>query len=174
MNEKRIFNLGNAMTLEEIARLLEQFLAVQKNLTTQKIPVANKIILQCVDADSHWKQFIGLDAALTIELEETPEHALIVTIGNGKWLDKLGTAAVGAIFFSPLIVAAGIGAVRQAVLPAEIFNFLETQTGTNYSRPNVSKTVSPEPEPQEMLICPCCGNQVSTTSAFCSQCGTKL
>ena len=120
--------MNSGITLEELVRLLEQYLSMQKHLTTQKFNTGNRAIVQCVDSDSSWKQFLGLDAALTIELEEIGNNQVSVKIGNAKWLDKVGAAAVGALFFSPLIVAAGIGAVRQAALPAEIFAFIQART----------------------------------------------
>ncbi len=176
MEEKRIFNLGS-LTLDEISRLLEQYLSVQKHLTTQKFELADRIVLQCADSDSNWKQFIGLDAALTIDMTETGNNTLTVSIGNAKWLDKVGVAAVGALFFSPLVVVAGIGAVRQAVLPTEIFTFIEGKLGTakqnSYVRTQPSFFSQPE-EPEETVSCPCCGSEMPKDHAFCSRCGTKL
>ena len=172
MNENRIFPMTGELSLEEIVRLLEQYLSIQKHLTTQKFTLGNKVILQCADSDSNWKQFIGLDAAVTIELEQI-NHTLSVTIGNAKWLDKVGTAAVGALFFSPLLVVAGIGAVRQAVLPTEIFTFLEGKTGKSSvnAKPDYAQAYT---APEETTVCPCCGSQVNKAHAFCSKCGTKL
>lgn len=179
MDEKRIFPMSGELTLDEIVRLLEQYLNVQKHLTTQKFTLGNKAILQCIDSDSNWKQFIGLDAAVTVELEETPQKTLIVKIGSAKWLDKIGVAAMGALVFNslvfnPLAVVAGIGAIRQAVLPTEIFTFIEGKTGKTSARPTYTAPFStPAPE-EETAVCPCCGTQVNKSHAFCSKCGTKL
>lgn len=173
MEEKRIFQMGT-ITLDELVRLLEQFLSVNKHLTTQKFTFDNRAILQCMDSDSSWKQFLGLDAALTIELIESENNTLTVTIGNAKWLDKVGVAAVGALFFSPLIIAAGIGAVRQAVLPAEVFSFIENKIGAPKAN-SCNKTQSaPEASSEDVFNCPCCGSEVLKSYAFCSKCGTKL
>ena len=173
MEEKRIFQMGT-ITLDELVRLLEQYLSVNKHLTTQKFNFDNRAILQCMDSDSSWKQFLGLDAALTIELIESENNTLTVTIGNAKWLDKVGVAAVGALFFSPLLIAAGIGAVRQAVLPTEILSFIETKTGTPKTASFTKTQAAPEPDPEDVFTCPCCGSQVLKSYAFCSNCGTKL
>ncbi len=182
MEEKRIFQLNGEFSLEELVRLLEQFLRVNKNLTTQRFDFAGRAVLQCMDSDSSWKQFLGLDAALTIELMETENDTLTVSIGNAKWLDKVGAAAVGALFFTPLTVIAGIGAIRQAVLPTEIFSFIETKTGKKSSKstPFQSKFFVPE-EPEEKQeknntdsVCPCCGSKVLDSYTFCAKCGTKL
>jgi len=54
-------------------------------------------------------------------------------------MEKLGIAAAGAVFFHPLILTAGIGALRQAALTDEIFTFIEDYL-------NVSPIVR-EPEP---------------------------
>ena len=174
MDEKRIFQMGN-ITLDELVRLLEQYLSINKHLTTQKFMLGNKAILQCMDSDSNWKQFLGLDAALTIELAETENDTLTVAIGNAKWLDKVGVAAVGALFFYPLIVAAGVGAIRQAVLPTDIFTFIENSigsTGSSFAKAQYEEEY--EAEPDDVLICPCCGSEVLKSHAFCSKCGTKL
>ena len=191
MEDKKIFQMNSGITLEELVRVLEQFLSVQKHLTTQRFHLGNKEILQCIDSDSNWKQFLGLDAALTIELEETSSGTVSVKIGNAKWLDKVGAATVGALFFSPLIIAAGIGAVRQAVLPSEIFAFIQNRTeGTNpsifdfpFAPVDSSTDVTSEPysyqnetaaEKNTSAVCPCCGSPVNASHAFCSKCGTKL
>lgn len=179
MEDKKIFQMNSGITLEELVRLLEQYLSIQKHLTTQRFTLGNKIILQCADSDSSWKQFLGLDAALTIELEETNSR-LTVAIGNAKWLDKVGAAAAGALFFTPLILAAGVGAVRQAVLPTEIFTFIQGRTEGTASSANSRTTATifdRPPVPDEsapVTACPCCGNPVNLSQAFCSKCGTKL
>jgi hypothetical protein len=184
MEDKKIFQLNNGITLEELVRLLEQYLNLQKHLTTQKFNTGNRAIIQCVDSDSSWKQFLGLDAALTVELEETGNNQISVKIGNAKWLDKVGVAAVGALFFSPLIVAAGIGAVRQAALPAEIFSFIQARTEGTAEKTSSSifdNGFHPEnifhqntEENNTAAVCPCCGNPIKDSYAFCSKCGTKL
>ncbi|MBR1528066.1 MAG: zinc ribbon domain-containing protein [Oscillospiraceae bacterium] len=181
MDEKRIFTLNDSFTFEEIVRVLEQYLSINKHLTTQRFNLENRAILQCVDSDSSWKQFLGLDAALTVELIQTGNNTLVVNIGNAKWLDKVGAAAAGALFFSPLIVAAGIGAVRQAVLPTEIFTFLESKLGSSVQKfqnpfDAAAETIRNvvEPKQNNAVTCPCCGAQVSNSFSFCSKCGTKL
>ena len=183
MDEKKTFTLDDSVTLDELVRLLEQYLSINKHLTTQKFNLENRVVLQCIDSDSSWKQFLGLDAALTIDLTLTGADTLTVTIGNAKWLDKVGVAAAGALFFSPLLVAAGIGAIRQAVLPTEIFTFIEGKLGTSSAQkfPNpfdaAAETIrnAVEPQPQSnTFTCPCCGAKIPKTFSFCSKCGTKL
>lgn len=195
MEETRIFPLGRNMTLGDIALLLEQYLNIQKHLTTQKFSIEKRIFIQCADRDSDWKQLIGLDAALTVELKEE-NHTLSVTIGNAKWLDKVGTATVGALFFTPLVVTAGIGAVRQAVLPGEIFSFIEGKTGKTINIKDLFKQAFPNPfnipnpfdipgpfnmpNPfdtpisEKPMVCPCCRAKIDKNQIFCSQCGTRL
>ena len=189
MEDKKIFRLANGITLDELIRLLDQYLTLQKHMTTQRFDMGYKTIIQCVDSDSSWKQFIGMDAALTIELVETNSGTVSVSIGNAKWLDKVGALAAGALFFSPLLVAAGIGAVRQAVMPAEIFAFIESRTGGTasatksasftapvYEAPENEPEEEPEEEPEATSesVCPCCGSPVQSSHAFCAKCGTKL
>ena len=188
MEEKREFRLENGITLDELIRILDQYLIIQKHMTTQRFDMGYKTILQCVDSDSNWKQFIGMDAALTIEITETKPNVISVSVGNAKWLDKIGVAAAGAIFFSPLLIAAGIGAVRQAIMPIEIFTFIESRTsGAPHKTQTRTAPVSPAPEPQNVepeepqeqeepssAVCPCCGSPVKDSYTFCAKCGTKL
>lgn len=163
MQEKRSYEIQNGVTLSQLSDMLEKYLSICKSLRTQRFELENKIILQCLGDDSQWKKFVGLDLAVTVELQQEG-HVLTVTIGNAKWLDKLGVATVGAIWFSPLILSAGIGALRQATLPKEIFSFLESKllkrTQNSHFRTG--------------LACPVCGHQVHEMDVFCTKCGTKL
>lgn len=163
MQEKRSYEVQNDFILSDLSIELEQYLTWNKSLRTQRFDMNNKIILQCLGDDSQWKKFIGLDMAVTVELQVI-NHVLTVTIGNAKWLDKLGVATVGAIWFSPLVITAGIGALRQATLPKEIFYFVERRILKQVDNCNINT------EP----VCPVCGNQVHEMDRFCTKCGTKL
>ena len=163
MQEKRSYEVKDDFILSDLSVMLEQYLTWNKSLRTQRFDIDNKIILQCLGDDSQWKKFIGLDMAVTVELQLT-NHVLTVIIGNAKWLDKLGVATVGAIWFSPLVITAGIGALRQATLPKEIFSFIENKLLKRVNH------YSEKPKP----ICPVCGNHVHEMDVFCTKCGTKL
>lgn len=166
MAETRMYALGE-MSPEAVGTALEQYLTGAQNLMTQRIDAENRIILQCTGDGAQWKKYLGLDAALTVDLS-VQGNVLTVAIGNAKWIDKAGVAAVGAILFSPLLITAGIGALRQTTLPDEIFRFIETRLhlarSTSYTR---SQTATGP-------VCPGCGHVSRIGDVFCSKCGTKL
>ena len=71
-----------------------------------------------------------------------------------------------------LLLTTGIGAIRQIMLPQEIFSFIE-----NYLYPD---GVVPQPEryheeePAEEDVCPVCGARVRPGAIFCTSCGANL
>ena len=163
MQEKRSYEVQDNFVLSDLGTMLEQYLSWSKSLCTQRFDMDDKIILQCLGSDSQWKKFIGLDMAVTVELQLS-NHVLTVTVGNAKWIDKLGVATIGAIWFSPLVLTAGIGALRQVTLPKEIFSFIENKLLHRVRNYDFLKKP----------VCPVCGNLVHETDAFCTKCGTKL
>ena len=166
MNDTRMYVLGD-MSVDTVGNALEQYLSTTQNLMTQRIDAENRIILQCTGDGAQWKKYLGLDAALTVDLAVSG-NVLTVTIGNAKWIDKAGVAAVGAVVFSPLLITAGLGALRQMTLPDEIFRYLETRL---HLARNTGYTRAMQPNG---AICPNCGFTTKQGDLFCSKCGTKL
>lgn len=163
MAETRTYAMTGEATLAELGASLEKYLSETKNLRTQKFDMDNRVVLQCAGDDAQWKKFIGMDAAITAELKAEGDVPT-VTIGNAKWYDKMGVAAVGAIFFTPLLLTAGLGALRQTALPEEIYDFIEGKLlnrGSTYSVGSV-------------LVCPHCGKPYHVGDTFCSGCGRKI
>lgn len=165
MAETRMYALGE-LDAETVAESLEQYLSMTQNLQSQRIHAGQRIILQCTGDGAQWKKYLGLDAALTVEMA-VQGSVLTVTVGNAKWIDKAGVAAVGAIFFQPLLITAGIGAIRQGTLPDEIFRFLET-------RMHLARSTSYTRAQGTGAVCPNCGYVSRSGDIFCSKCGTRL
>ena len=165
MADTRMYVVGE-MPLDAIGTALEQYLSSTRSLSTQRIDDENRVILQCTDTGTQWKKFLGMDTALTIDMTVSG-NVLTVAIGNAKWIDKAGAAAVGAVLFAPLLITAGIGALIQGTLPDDIFRFMETRLhlvrSTSYTRAQ-----------QAGAICPGCGFVTKQGDMFCSKCGTKL
>ena len=174
-------NIGNEVSrtyplteesAQSVAYALAEYLDVKKNMITQTMRVRNGYKVQCKgDAAAEWTKYLGMDAVVAIEMLQVNNH-LSVTIGFEKWAEKLGIAAIGAVIFHPLVLTAGIGALRQATLTQDIFNFIGEFLGADPIReepePTVEKTVI------NTVVCPKCGTENKADSAFCKTCGSSL
>lgn len=162
----------NDQSAQNAAYALAEFLDVKKDMITQTMRVRNGYLIQCRgDAAAEWTKYLGMDAALCVEFIQN-DDMLEVTVGFERWMEKLGIAAAGAVFFHPLILTAGIGALRSASLTQDIFTFIEEFLG--------AAPVAEEPEftrtapVQEKRICPFCGTENREDAVFCKACGSKL
>ena len=150
-------------SVQNVAYALSEFLDTKKNMVTQTMRSKSGYLVQCKgDANAEWTKYIGLDASVDIKLIPM-EGDLIVEITTGKWLEKLGIAAAGSIFFQPLLITSGIGAIRQMTLPNDVFHFIEEFLG--------EEPITRSTETEEARICPNCGFANSMTAKFCSECG---
>ncbi len=163
----KTYRLGNA-SVQNVAYALSEFLDTQKNMVTQTMRTRNGYTVQCKgDANAEWTRYIGLDAAVTVNLIPMSGD-LIVEIGTGQWVEKLGIAAAGSILFTPLLITSGLGAIRQMVLPNEIFDFIGKYLGSE------AREVERSEESSGKKICPVCGKENDSTASFCAKCGTKF
>lgn len=138
MEETRIFPMDTDIPFKKIVLLLEHFLRYQEGLMTKRFYLGKKVVIQCFDLNGDLKQLLGIDTTLTIELEEI-NKTISVKIGNAKWMDKIGAATIGALYFPPLVITAGIGAVHQAILPDKIFTFIKNLS-SKYNKQIISLT----------------------------------
>ena len=162
----RTYRLGNT-SVQNVAYALSEFLDTSKNMITQTMRTKNGYTVQCKgDANAEWTRYIGLDAAVTINLIPMSGD-LIVEIGTGQWVEKLGIAAVGSIFFSPLLITSCLGALRQVALPNEIFDFIGKYLGTEPV--DVSRSAAADKK-----VCPECGKENDPDAKFCARCGAKF
>lgn len=180
-----MLDIGNTVTrtyprtaesVQSVAYALTEYLDVKKNMITQTMRTKNGYTIQCRgDASAEWTKYLGMDAALAVEFEQI-DDILKVSIGFEKWMEKLGIAAAGAVFFHPLMLTAGIGALRQAALTDEIFTFIEEYLNV---KPIVKEEPQPEApvraaEPEEKNICPFCGTENRIGAIYCKACGSKM
>ena len=171
MDVTRTYLLKNE-TVQNVAYALAEYLDVEKNMITQTMRTRNGYTVQCKgDATAEWTKYLGMDAAISVQLIQDGNQ-LQVGIGTEKWAEKLGIAAVGSIFFQPLMITAGIGAIRQAALPQQIYSFIEDYLGEQPIR-NTERT-APVQEPETDVICPKCGTANRIGAIFCKSCGEKL
>lgn len=182
-----MFDIGNTVTrtyprtaesVQGTAYALTEYLDVKKNMITQTMRTRNGYTIQCRgDAAAEWTKYLGMDAALAVDFEQSDDE-LKVSIGFEKWMEKLGIAAAGAVFFHPLMLTAGIGALRQAALTDEIFTFIEEYLNVE---PIVREPAAAE-EPLRSApceepvsnVCPVCGTENRTGAVYCKQCGSSL
>lgn len=161
----------NGESAQSISYALAEFLDLKKNMITQTMRIKNGYLIQCKgDASAEWTRYLGMDAALSIELMQVGGN-LSVSVGFDRWMEKMGIAALGAVIFHPLLITAGIGAVRQAALPQEIFDFIGNYL---HAEPIIEEEVPVERMREETKICPQCGTSNKADALFCKACGASL
>ena len=124
MADSKVFALKAGVNVEDIAREVENFLRDEKGLTVEGFASANGYLIQAKES-STWKKLTGLGNALQVQIVPGEAREVLVNVGMGKWIDKVGAAAVGALFFTPLLVTSAFGAYKQNKLPDEIFERID-------------------------------------------------
>ena len=87
MADAKVYKLG-ALTLDDVARELEEYLRFRKNLETEGVAQAENIYFIQARQTDGWKKFAGMDKAVQVKLTVHGDH-LTVDIGAGRWVDKL-------------------------------------------------------------------------------------
>ena len=168
---EKSYMVGRDFSTQSVAYALAEYLDRSKNMITQTMRTNRGYVVQCKgDATAEWTKYLGLDAALTIAIEQYNEQ-LNVSVGVDKWAEKFGIAAAGLFLFQPLMLTAGIGVVRQMSLSSEIFTFIEDYIG---EKP-ISKTASSTAKKvSDTIICPQCETENRADAVFCKFCGEDL
>ena len=193
MADAKVFRMDGSLTLEDVARALEDFLRTQKRLETEGVSQSETSYFIQARQPESWKKFVGMDKAIQVRLSVYGDM-LTVDLGAGRWVDKLGAATVGYIVFAPLLITAAIGALRQDQLPQEIFSFVQRFTflgkpldmgaalesegpccaGCGAALPEGARFCPGCGRPAAK-VCPVCGAAPSTADArFCASCGAAL
>ncbi|MBQ7704232.1 MAG: zinc ribbon domain-containing protein [Selenomonadaceae bacterium] len=159
MADSKIFHVKPGITAELIGLKVESFLRDEKELTVEGFASPEGYLVQAKES-STWKKFTGLGKALQVQILPSGKNDIVVNIGMGEWADKVGAAAVGIIFFTPLAVTAAIGAYGQNKLPSEIFECIENFCANTKGSP--------------IKICPNCGEEISNNQNFCPNCGAAV
>lgn len=92
----------------------------------QHLKTENDAILIQIGKQGIFRELTGMAEVLNIHLNYDKKN-MKVKFSGGKWLDKLGFATVGTLFFPPLAITAGIGTWKQSRLPKRIINFISKE-----------------------------------------------
>ena len=153
---------ANGQNVQDVAYELAKYLDNDKHLITQTMRTSDGYLVQCKG-----------DASI---------NNLRVTVRAEKWVEKAGIAALG-VFFAPLLVTSGVGAVRQYGLFADIFNFIGSYLGSD---PVESSSTTPFSDvfadngegdgsgSSGRIVCPHCGAENRADARFCRKCGRPL
>ena len=112
-----------AERFEEIFGKLCEWLELQ-NFELQQLPVDEDTVLIQIRSKGGWKKLVGMSTALSINLDYS-NGQLSVSIGEGKWMDKIAAAGVAWFVLWPLAVTSSVGIYSQMKYPEKIFDFIE-------------------------------------------------
>ena len=171
MADAKLFRLQDNLTALDIADSVERFFEEKKGMLSEMLETPQGVIIQAKPKDA-WKKFIGMDNSIQVEIMDQGE-SIMVRIGGGKWIDKAGAAAAGAILFAPLAITAGLGAWANKKLPEEIFNHIESFILSGGKTATISMQKSSAIKENE-IVCPYCKGKNTKDTRFCNSCGSKL
>lgn len=179
MADSKMFRLCPGCTMKSVVLVVEDFLKTTKKMQTQKMDGGNCWIVQGKD-EAKWKVATGMSSALQVKISEFGQDTVNVEIGSGKWADKLGAGAVGALVFAPLALTAAFGAWQQKGLAKEVFDRIDAHIfARGEDTPKAPGQIEVENEKNAAIaagktICPKCGAFNEKGTKFCSSCGEKL
>lgn len=120
-----IYTLTEGRTLEGMAAAVERLLRAN-SMNVQKLELKNdSFILQAREHDGKLLQIVGADVAITVKMRIRSGNTVIVEVGEGKWLDKLGGLAVSWFFTWIALPATIMGAYNQFRLPEKIHKCIQ-------------------------------------------------
>ena len=173
MTESKVFRLPEGIDASSVGKEVENFLRSNKNLTTEGTKTPDGYFVQAKEPEgSGWKQLAGMTMATQVQVVEISD-TITVSVGNGKWSDKIGAGAVGVVLFAPLAVTAAVGAYNQKKLPEEIFQHVEKfllSGGQSVMMTSFGANAAKEDE----ILCPNCNSANAKDTKFCGNCGSPL
>lgn len=120
-NKINSYPLPADKTPQLVAYEIQNYLVNSENMETQVLGSSDgATIIQGRASGGKWKQWIGMDKAISVKLWET-NGILSVEVGESKWIDKGAVMAVSMFVLWPLTITSGIGMYKQAKLPEKIF-----------------------------------------------------
>ena len=114
------YNL-NGKTTQDIAMIVRNYLEMNEGMESQTFATPEGgAVIQARSRGGSFKQFVGLDKAITVKINPISETHVSVDIGEGKWTDKGIAMTVSMFVLWPLAVTSGIGMYKQSQLPRKI------------------------------------------------------
>lgn len=173
----KMYKLPEGMTCATLGTALVGYLRSHESMVAEGAPDGNGgFFVQAKTEDDGWKSIAGMSKAIQVQIAQQGDTAL-VSVGHGKWSDKVGAGVVGAFIFAPLAVTAGIGAYNQNKLVDTIFGFIEQYIMSGGRTAEVTLMAPPTAPAQTQsaaVVCPKCHMQNAEGSRFCSSCGEPL
>jgi len=124
----------NNRSYQDVAYIVKNYLEISENMDTQIFAADNgTMVVQARSRGGKYKQWVGLDKAITVTVTNVNDAFANVEIGSGKWVDKGIAMTVSMFVLWPLTVTSGIGMYKQAKLPAKINDAISK--GLMYSAP---------------------------------------
>jgi hypothetical protein len=103
-----------------------------KNFETQILTTKEGGTLVQIVKRGGWRKAIGMSTALNVLFNHKTD-VLVVEIGAGRWMDKVGVGVVSVFILWPLAVTSGIGAWNQINMPTKIFKFIDKELDKSFS-----------------------------------------
>ena len=122
------YKLYGERNAADMAQYLAAQLQKKNGVTTQIVRDSKVLFLQARDKSGAWKQFLGMDRAVTVQFVDMGDN-VVVTVGQGKWIDKGIAAAASLIAFWPLMVTTMIGVYGQLDLRTCILQITDEYVG---------------------------------------------
>ena len=115
----------NNRNVQDIAMTVRNYLEMNENMESQSFTTAEGgAVIQAKARGGAFKQFVGLDKAITVKITPISDTHISVDIGEGKWIDKGITLTVSWFVLWPLAVTSTVGMVKQHQLPGKINNVI--------------------------------------------------
>ena len=126
MEKQATYITNEIKTKEGLVLAVKQYLEVCENMETQIMqdPAGISTCLQARSRHGKFKQFVGMDRALTVRFIKT-ENVVTVEIGEAKWCDKAVAMTTSLFWIWPLAITSGIGIYKQKSLPVKIIKAME-------------------------------------------------
>ncbi len=123
------FSIPQNKNPQELAQVIVNFLSGSEDMETQVLvpdPNGSLCVVQGRARNGGFKQFLGLDKAITVRLNVMQGgQAVNVEIGEAKWGDKAAAFAVSWFVLWPLAITSAIGMYQQKQLPQKIFGVIQ-------------------------------------------------
>src|SRR2546425_4803904 len=125
--DARFYN-SDEIDIERLAADLENIYRAQ-GYQVQQIGSKDTSIAVQLKKGGDLEKLVGMGVALSVVLQHTT-GGVIAMIGQQKWVDKAAAGAVGAVglvvpVLLPLVLTAGVGAIRQASLGNHALNMVD-------------------------------------------------